>query len=82
MLGGFHEPNCPPSYIIEVNSKFGKNWIIQVCVLEGERKYGVLARPDVPWKYWQGQMGRKTYSLIDGDQPIRCAANKERANGR
>lgn len=82
VLGGFQEPNFPPSYITEVTSRHGKVWIIEVGVDDVHRKYLLRTRTSIPWKYWQGQMGRKTYSLIDGDQPIRCAANKERANGR
>jgi hypothetical protein len=78
VLGGFQLPDGLPCWIVQIVSPHGRFWIIAMEVDEAARCYHVQYLNQVPWGWWRGDSAGKR-PLIDGDDPIRYAYKRMRA---
>lgn len=77
VLGGFTPAGGLPTFIVRVVSRRGREWLIGIEVDEAAYRYRIRYIEDVPWAFWDGQIGGRR--LIDGDVPNNAAFERMKA---
>lgn len=73
VLGGFDQ-----GWIVEVRSRRGTRWFINVQIDETNRKYIFTYPESVPWERWNGHEGGEP-GVRNGDSPLMSGHNHARA---
>ena len=72
VLGGFTSAGGLPCWIVRIQSRRGRTWIIALNCDEKDRRYQAEYLDSVPWLRWIGT-SKGTRPLIDGDHPTEYA---------
>ena len=69
LLGGFDElpPSKYPGWVFRIVSKYHKEYFVAVVCNMKKKSFFCIQLESVPWKLWNGKLGRK--SIYEGDKP-------------
>jgi hypothetical protein len=68
VLGGFAAIEGLPGWIVQITSRYGREWLVAVLADEDHQTYRIKYLDRVPWDQWSGDPDKRR-PLTDGDNP-------------